>query len=195
MILEMTEDSGAGTVDTGIFERARRGDALAFEHLIRKHERQVLRLAVRLAGHLEDAQDISQDVFLKLHRELRRFHEAPDLAAWLYRVTINTCWDYDRRNKRSPLVSIGSDSALWRSSLPSPEKIVLQSRDVDRLHAGLLTLSQGERAAIVLREMEGLSTAEVASILGLAEVTVRVQISTARGKLRKYFESAERKRV
>ncbi len=195
MILEMTEDNGAGTVDLGIFQRARRGDAAAFEHLMRTHERRVLQLAVRLVGHLEDAQDISQDVFMKLHRELSRFHETPDLAAWLYRVTVNTCWDYERRNKRSPLVSIGSDSAFWRSPLPSPEKIVVQSRDVDRLHSGLLTLSQGERAAIVLREMEGLNTSEVASILGLAEVTVRVQISTARAKLRKFFEMAERKRI
>jgi RNA polymerase sigma-70 factor, ECF subfamily len=195
MILEMTEDSGAGTVDLGVFERARRGDAAAFEHLIRAHERRVLRLAVRLVGHLEDAQDISQDVFMKLHRELRRFEEAPDLGAWLYRVTVNTCWDYERKNRRSPLVSIGSDSALWRSPLPNPEKIAVQSRDVDRLHAGLTTLSQGERAAIVLREMEGLSTSEVAAVLGLAEVTVRVQISTARVKLRRFFENTERKRI
>jgi RNA polymerase sigma-70 factor, ECF subfamily len=194
MMLEMTDDS-ARALDLGVFERAQRGDVAAFEQLMRTHERRVLRLAVRLVGNLEDAREISQDVFMKLHRELRRFQERPDLAPWLYRVTVNTCWDYERRNRRSPLVAVGSDSPLWHSPLPNPEKMAVQKRDMDRLNAALLSLSQGERAAIVLREMEGLSTSEVASVLGLAEATVRVQISVARAKLRKSFEAAERRTV
>ncbi|MGH9629424.1 MAG: RNA polymerase sigma factor [Bryobacteraceae bacterium] len=192
LVLAMTEN-GAGALD--LLERARRGDSAAFERLMGMHERRVLRLALRLAGHLEDAQDISQDVFLKLHRELGRFREAPDLAAWLTRVTVNTSRDYKRKKKRSRLVPIDDAPAAWQSSLPSPERIARQSQDVDMLQAGLETLGQGERVAIVLREIEGLSTSEVASTLGLAESTVRVQICTARVKLRKFFDDAQRKRA
>jgi RNA polymerase sigma-70 factor (ECF subfamily) len=192
LVLAMTEN-GAGDLD--LLERARRGDAAAFEGLMRMQERRVLRLALRLTGDLEDAQDVSQDVFLKLHRELVRFREAPDLEAWLTRVTVNTCWDYERKKKRSRLVPIDDAPAAWQSSSPSPETIARHSQNVDMLQAGLETLGQGERAAIVLRELEELSTSEVASTLGLAESTVRVQICTARVKLRKFFETVQRKRA
>jgi RNA polymerase sigma-70 factor (ECF subfamily) len=73
----------------------------AFEQLLRAHERQVLRLAVRLTGNLEDGQDVAQEVFLKLHREFRSLRSPEDVGRWLYRVTVNAAFDSRRKNKRA----------------------------------------------------------------------------------------------
>lgn len=168
--------------------RARTGDAAAFEDLLRMHERQVLRLAVRLTGRVEDSQDVAQEVFLKLHRELGKFGAMPEIAPWLYRVTVNACFDVQRKSKRSRVQSMGNDGATWRSGDPSPEQQAENEQRRKLLDAGMRNLSERERAAIALRELEGLTTAEVAEILGSSESTVRVQIANARVKLRKFLE-------
>lgn len=186
MTLPISEPRNVTELDT--FQRARAGDVSAFEQLLRGHERIVLRLAMRLTGNLQDAQDVAQEVFLKLHRELKRFHDADSVAPWLYRVTVNASFDSRRRRKRSRLTSIGQDWNNWRSEQPTPEAMAQTRQEEDLLQAGMSTLSERERAAIALRELQGLSTAEVAQILGSTESTVRVQISAARIKLRKFFE-------
>ena len=82
--------------------RARRGDEAAFEELMRMHERQVLRTALRLLGRLEDAEDAAQEAFLRLYRNLRGFHELAEIRPWLYRVTVNVCYAWG-----------GSGGDLW----------------------------------------------------------------------------------
>lgn len=172
MILPVTEQGDAAGLSS-------------FEQLLLAHSRPVLRLAVRLTGNLHDAQDVSQDVFLKLYREWKRFGNEAEVLPWLYRVTINACFDTRRKAKRSRLTIISSD---LRSAAPTPEDTARNTEDAALLQAGLESLTDRERAAIALRELEGLSTAEVAQILGSAESTVRVQISAARVKLRRFFE-------
>ena len=174
--------------------RARTGDVAAFERLLRMHERQVLGLAVRLTGNLHDAQDVAQEVFIKLHRELRRFSDIAEIAPWLYRVTVNECFDVGRKAKRSRLQSIKSEWATWPSAGPTPEEQVENDQDRKLLADAMRVLTERERAVIALRELEGLSTAEVAETLGSAESTVRVQIANARLKLRKYFEGVRGKK-
>jgi RNA polymerase sigma-70 factor (ECF subfamily) len=193
MILPITEHGNAIQMDA--FQRARAGDVDAFEQLLRIHERSVLRLAVRLTGNLSDAQDISQEVFLKLHRDLKKFRDEAGLAPWLYRVTINACFDSKRKHKHLRLAPIGADAAGWQSGSPTPEVTAQHNQDKQMLEAGLQSLSEHERAAIALRELQGLSTAEVAQILGSTESTVRVQISAARLKLRKFFEKVRGRSV
>jgi RNA polymerase sigma-70 factor (ECF subfamily) len=193
MILPITEPGNAAEMNA--FQRARTGDVSAFEQLLDSHQRSVLRLAARLTGNLDDAKDISQEVFLKLHRELKRLRSDAEVAPWLYRVTINACFDAKRKVKRSRLTAISDDAGTWRSSDPTPEDTVSRQQDRQMLEAGLQTLSDRERSAIALRELEGLSTAEVAHILGSTESTVRVQISNARVKLRKFFEKVRGRSV
>lgn len=161
---------------------ARTGDAAAFEQLLRTHERQVLRVAVRLTGNLHDGQDVAQEVFLKLHREFGRFDDADRIAPWLYRVTVNECFDLRRKAKRSREENAGLSWATWRSKDYSAEQQMLNEQE---LGLAMRQLTDRERAALTLRELEGLSTSEVAEILGSAESTVRVQIASARVKLRK----------
>ena len=154
----------------------------AFEELVAQHQALVLRTAYRLLGRVEDAQDAAQEVFLRLLRNLRRIEGDP--KAWLYRVTVNICRDYYRGRKHTAeLMPNLKDSAL------DPERTLALDERKRLLMQALQKLPERERAAVVLRDIEGLSTAETAAILGVEEVTVRSQISAARVKLAKYVRS------
>jgi RNA polymerase sigma-70 factor (ECF subfamily) len=156
-----------------LVRRARRGDIDAFEQLMRAHDRQVYRLAARLLGNDADAQDAAQEVFLRLHRSLSRIDEDRAIGPWLYRVTVNVCNDVLRcRRTAAPLEEIPSGG---------------DTQTVLEVQAALNRLPEKQRAAIVLREVEGLSTAEVAEILGSTETTVRSAIAIARSKLRQWL--------
>ncbi len=159
-----------------------------FHRLMQAHEKLVLRTALRIAGNLEDAQDVSQEVFLRLYRHLDRIEAELGVPSWLYRTTVNACFDLLRRRK--PVEPI-----VWEPPVAASQYAEQEKEQRRRIIAeGLKTLSERERAAVVLREIEGLATSEVARILGVAEETVRSQISTGRAKLRAFAERYERRR-
>jgi RNA polymerase sigma-70 factor (ECF subfamily) len=150
-----------------------------FDQLVALHQQRVLRTAYRLLGRVEDAQDAAQEVFLRLLKHMHRIDGDPQ--AWLYRVTVNVCND---RYRRRPLVM--ELAADFVDSAPSPHHVLEMEERKRLLMDGLQTLPERERAAVVLRDIEGLATREVAAILHVEEVTVRSQISMARVKLAKY---------
>ena len=158
----------------------------SFDALMAAHERMVVGTAYRLLGRIEDAQDAAQEVFLRLLKNLD--HIDGDPKPWLYRVTVNICNDYYRRR-------VGASEPNERTLLnvvdtaPDPERVLAMDDRKRLLMAGLQKLTDRERTAVVLRDIEGLSTREVAEILGIEEVTVRSQISMARLKLAKYVRS------
>jgi RNA polymerase sigma-70 factor, ECF subfamily len=163
---------------------ARSGDAGAFEALLRAHEVQVARTALRLLANRQDAQDAAQEVFLRLHRNLRQIDGAGNLGGWLYRVTVNVCRDMLR--KRKNIASL--DDARWGVESSTEAELVREQQRGLVLEA-LRALPERERAALTLRDLEGLSTREVAGILGSTEATVRSQVSAARLKIRKMLRS------
>lgn len=164
-------------------EKARTGDTAAFERIMLLHERMVLRTAQRLLLNAEDAKDAAQEVFLKMHKNLGRFREDKELAPWLYRMTVNVCLDSKRR--RRPGMPI-EHAAEPQDTALDPEEALRAAQERNLVEAALRQLPERERAAIVLRDLEGCSTAEAAGILGSSEGTVRSQISTARTKIRKF---------
>jgi RNA polymerase sigma-70 factor (ECF subfamily) len=172
-------------IQAAILEAARSGDLAAFEMLMRQHERLVLVTALRLTGNLPDAQDVSQEVFLKLYRNLGKVDGAARVASWLYRVTVNACRDLQRRRRPEAPVE-------FADNLPAggmdPQQAATQAERRRVLEMSLRTLPEKERAALVLRDLEGLSTEEVARVLGSSEATVRSQISKARVKVRGFVE-------
>lgn len=177
----------------GLVARAKAGDLEAFDQVMRLHERQVLGTALRLLGNLEDAQDAAQEVFLRLYKSLNRLPDVQQMKGWLYRVTVNVCNDMHRQRRRrhwEPLS--GPDPA---SSHPDPELAWTQQERGQLVEMALKTLPAKERAAVVLRDVQGLSTREVAQILGSSEVTVRSQICVARAKLKKFTDRYLRKRL
>jgi len=170
--------------------QAQRGDAAAFEELVSLHERRVYGTAWRLLGRLEDAQDAAQEVFLRLYRSLSRIDPGRPLAPWLYRVTVNVCRDLGRARKRRARWFPRSVEELREDSghepadpLAGPERRAEAAQETRRMLELLEELPEKERTALVLRDVEGLSTAEVAEVLGSSSVTVRTQISRARLKL------------
>lgn len=164
---------------------ARAGDLAAFELLMRKNERLVLATALRLTGSLEDAQDISQEVFLRLYKNLGKVQAADALPAWLYRVTVNVCHDLRRRKPASVPVEMAGE--LVAEGI-DPQAHVTQAERRRVLEMSLRILPEKERAALVLRDLEGLSTQEVARALGSSEATVRSQVSKARAKVHDFVE-------
>ena len=165
-------------------DAARSGDLAAFEVVLRQHERMVLVTAMRLTGSIEDARDVSQEVFLRLYRNLARV-EASGLSSWLYRVTVNACHDLHRRSRPETTIE---DVPEPRDPAADPQQAVTDAERRRVLQLSLRHLPEKERAALVLRDLEGLSTEEVARVLGSSEATVRSQICKARVKVKAFVE-------
>jgi len=174
---------------SGEFEDAT-GAVSDFEEILRRHERQVLMTAFRLLGNLEDAQDAAQEVFLRLYKHRRRIDEAQGIRGWLYRITVNVSRDIGRRRK-APQCSL--DDVQIAAPDRDPHAAIAQDQQRRIMVEALKSLPEKERAAVVLRDIEGLATSEVARILGSSETTVRSQISTARVKLKKFAEKVLRR--
>lgn len=176
---------------TSLVARARAGDTTAFGELVAEHQQTVLRTAWRLVRNVEDARDIAQEAFLRLHRHLSRLDPERDPAPWLYRVTTNLGLTALRRRKRQPETAFVSARGVTKISAGRPEQErVGEAADARRVLASALDrLSGKERAAIVLRDLEGLEVAEVAKALGCRRGTVRAHLSRGRLKLRRAVEA------
>jgi RNA polymerase sigma-70 factor (ECF subfamily) len=177
-------DEGHAVSTRDLVEEAKSGDKRAFEELVIRNERRVLMTALRILGNLEDARDAGQEVFLRLFKYLERFDETRSLGPWLYRMTVNVCRDIARQRPKwtgvedEQLERLASSESKRDVSVPIDEKQIAVQ--------GLKMLTEKERSALVLRDIEGLSTREVARILGSAEITVRSHISRARVKMKRY---------
>jgi RNA polymerase sigma-70 factor (ECF subfamily) len=181
------EISGEAVVE--LLRRSKAGDLAAFERMIALHERRIARTAWRLLRRPEDVQDAAQEVYLRFYKSLRGFDERRELAPWLYRITVNVCRDFNRRGGKDPMLSLdapAADGARIEAVEPgaSPYERAAQRQEQLLIAEALRALPEKERAAIVLRDLEGLSTREVAKVLGSTETTVRSQICRARLKLR-----------
>ena len=175
-----------------LMQAAKAGDLASFEQIVVLHERLVLRLAQRLLPNREMAQDAAQEVFLRLHGKLGKFQEEKDLGPWLYRITVNICHDLRRRAKPNVPLEV---APVLRDQAPDPEQSVLFAQRRELIAAALDGLTPRERDAIVLRDLEGLFTAEVARILGSTETTVRSQISTVRVKIKDFVMARLRRQT
>ena len=163
---------------------------LAFEQLLDRYERQVYATAFRILCRREDAQDAAQEVFLRLYRHLGRIDEAA-VSAWLYRVTVNVCRDMLRKRSVQPAQWPEADfDPADPGAQPDAEAGLGERKRM--VAAALGRLSPKERAAVVLRDIEGLSTRDVARALGSAEVTVRTQLCKARRKIKDVIDGLQK---
>jgi RNA polymerase sigma-70 factor (ECF subfamily) len=191
--LRLSETPGRAADSTlaAIVERAKRGDTAAFEQIINFYQRKVMTTAWRMLGNQEDARDASQEVFLRVYRYLGGFKLEQDFGGWLYRIIINVCRDHARKRggahrfasfegerEAGALKSLASDEDVEANAIRSQQRVLINE--------ALDTLSTRERTALVLRDLEGLSTGEVARVLGSSQTTVRSQISSARTKIKLY---------
>ena len=172
--------------------RAQAGETYAFEQLMVCYQKQVLCTAARILHRSEDAKDVAQEVFFKLYRYLPRIRPEA-VRTWLYRVTVNVCRDMARKSEKHSTaaledVLIGEESSVADAERAEASIDLEKQREI--LYRALRALPFKERAALVLRDIEGLSTEETAQVLRSSATTVRSQISSARVKVRRYCERA-----
>ena len=175
-----------------LVERARAGNTQAFEQIVIRYQRKVLSIAWRMLGNEDDARDAAQEVFLRAFKYLASYRSDQDFAGWLYRITVNVCRDAGRRRNQVAFTSFederesgGLDAAASDENL---EAAVIRAEQRRLVADALETLTRKERAALVLRDLEGLPTEEVARVLGTTEATVRSQVSAARAKIKQFHE-------
>ncbi len=175
--------------DAELIERWQAGDLGAFEQLIKRHERKVFRLLLRMLGSREEAQDVAQEAFLSLHRHGHRFRGDSRFSTFVYRVAANAALNRRRSLGRSNARVKGlQQRQLAGDDLPSsprnPEDATAGAETQARVQDALLELPQDLRLAVVMYDIEGLSYREIAGALEVPEGTVKSRIHRARNALR-----------
>lgn len=159
------------------------------ERFVADNLRRIFRQIYRMVGNVDDAQDLTQEAFIKALGRQDQLKDELKAAHWLSRIATNTALDFLRRHGRVAFCEIGEAP---ESHSETPEAAVLRSEQRDWLAAGLERLTPRERAALVLRDMEELPAEEVARRLNCSRATVRSHIANARVKLRKFAEKRKR---
>lgn len=170
---------------------AQEGQVAAFEELIARHQLKVYHLALRLTGDPEDAADMAQEALLKAFLSLPSFRGDSSFGTWLHRITTNVCLDeYRRRQRRPRVVDIRPqgdelEEVDWPDPQPGPEAVVLRKEHRAELERALLSLPDEFRVPLVLRDVEGLSYADISQALQIPEGTVKSRLHRARMALRR----------
>jgi RNA polymerase sigma-70 factor (ECF subfamily) len=169
--------------DDGDVERARRGDQEAFRGLVLRHSRNVFRVAYRLTGNEQDAEDVVQETFLKAYRQLGRFESRARFSSWLHRIAANCAYDTLRRRVRQR-EDAQDEAPVVPSEAPSAERLVFSAEIQGRLKGAMARLSPSERSAFLLRHHEGLSIEEIGDALGVESSAAKQSIFRAVRKMR-----------
>lgn len=176
-------------VEAGLIARAASGDASAFQRLVEQHRSMVYRMAYQFAGNHHDAEDIAQEVFIKVYRSLDRFRQDAQLSSWLYRIVMNACIDHRRRRPAGGAPSSAPEPVerlLNRPEVaPGPEARAYAGEIGAVLQSEIRRLPPGQRVVFLMRHYEGLKLSEIAAALGLAEGTVKRQLHAAIHRLRR----------
>ena len=178
-------------------KRCQEGDSEAFGELLNLYENKILNYCYRMLGNRTDAEDATQEVFVKLYRFIGSFTGQSAFSTWLYKIASNVCLDYLRKNKKhtSDTVSLHQQNAEGEEFLLNIEDKGLtpyesaQMSEAQRVLAlALEQLSEDQRKVVVLRDVEGLSYEEIGEVMGIAEGTVKSRINRARLALKKLLE-------
>jgi RNA polymerase sigma-70 factor, ECF subfamily len=174
--------------DAALVATARAGDRDAFRALVERHSRSLFRLAYRMTGHEQDAEDVVQETFLRAYNHLSQFDGRASFGSWLYRIAANSSLDLLRFRKRSAESDIDDPSLPPQSSGPSPERLAMSGEVRERLAEAMQELSPAERTAFVLRHFEGLSIEDVSRALDCQAGAAKHSVFRAVQKLRRALE-------
>jgi RNA polymerase sigma-70 factor, ECF subfamily len=184
--------------DEALAARAAAGDGHAFEEIVARYEARVFRLACRLTSET-DAPDVLQETFLQVYRHLPSFRGESQLGTWLYRIATNAALMLRRTRARRPVESLDAfmprfDERGVHAELPAQLQIAARADELidrqvlaDKARAGIARLPDLYRDAFVLRDLEEMSTTDVAQVLGVEPATVRQRVHRARLMLRGYL--------
>ena len=181
--------------DAAAVALARDGDSDAFRALVERHGRAVFRVAHRMTGSPQDAEDVVQETFLRAYKQLGRFESRANFGTWLHRIAVNCSIDLIRSRPHREaghdtvdLEQLGAGLESRDTARSSPERLMLSTEVQDRINAAMGALSQMERAAFVLRHFEGRSIDEISQSLGLKTNAAKHSIFRAVKKMRVALE-------
>jgi RNA polymerase sigma-70 factor, ECF subfamily len=180
--------------DEELVASATAGDLDSFNQLVKRWERPIYALAYRTLGRDEDARDVVQEAFMRAYRGLRGFKGEAKFSSWLYRITLNLCRDWMRRERRAPIVSVpeGTDPLELADDRASPAESVedlVARREMSAAVARAMTeLPEEQRQAIMLKEYHGLTFQEIADQLNCPLSTVKTRLYQGLSVLRRRLE-------
>jgi len=170
--------------DQGWIEQSRSGDHEAFESLVRKYQRMIYSLTFRMSGSVADAEDLTQETFVRAFEQLDGFRAEARFSSWLYRIAVNQCLNWRKRGERRERLH-----HAWQEH-HSNAAIRRHDRS-EQVQVALLKLSPEQRAAIVLTVYEEMSHREAARVLGCSETTVSWRLFVARRKLKQLLRKVQ----
>jgi RNA polymerase sigma-70 factor, ECF subfamily len=177
--------------DWDLVQRARGGDREAFRELVEQYQRKIAALALGMLRNREDALDIVQETFTKAYQNLDRFKGDSGFYTWVYRIAFNLCVDHQRRESKEPRATLDSDDRADGPTVTLPDaegrdQPFERARDAEigrRVREAIDELTPDHRAVILLREVEGLSYAEISEVLQCPKGTVMSRLHYARRQL------------
>ncbi len=174
--------------DAALVARARSGDSDAFRVLVERHSRALFRLAFRMTGNQQDAEDVVQESFLRAFKQLGRFDQRASFGTWLYRIAANCSLDLVRARKRRAGESDEEVVLQLPAHDPTPERMALSGEVRERVMEAMGELSANERTAFVLRHFEGMRIEEVSRVLECQPGAAKHSVFRAVQKLRRSLE-------
>lgn len=179
----VSDPSEAETI--ALIKRIQSGENKAFGSLMKKYKSQVAGIAYRMVGDYDEAKDISQMVFVKTSRNLDRFDTTKKFSTWLYRITVNASIDYIRKQKKHRHETLETYSDSVETPADTPDISLYRKNIKECILQAADALNDKQKAAFLLRDVEGHEIEEVSEILGMPEATVRWYLHRARLRLRK----------
>jgi RNA polymerase sigma-70 factor (ECF subfamily) len=180
------------TTDVAVVSRARSGDADAFRQLVERHSKMTFRVAYRMTGNEQDADDVVQETFLRAYRQLEHFEERADFGTWLHRIAVNCSLDLLRARSRADRNYGGdlesAELAGMARSEPQQDRLLMSADLQKQVTAAMGRLSSNERTAFVLRHFEGMPVEEIGETLGIQVNAAKHTIFRAVRKLRESLE-------
>lgn len=179
-----------------LIQKAKAGDNKAFEELIEEHFKKIYNIAYRMTGNPDDASDMTQEVMIKLFRNIGSFKGDSKFSTWVYRVATNTCLDELKKQKRHSHTSLNAEFDTGEGELtydvedtaPTPEEATEKKELRHTVAAAIQKLSPDHKAAIILRDIKGFSYDEIAKVLKCSEGTVKSRLNRARAALKEILK-------
>jgi RNA polymerase sigma-70 factor (ECF subfamily) len=182
--------------DEELVTRSIGGDADSFNQLVLRWERPIYALAYRVIGREEDARDVCQETFLRAFRALSGFRGQAKFSSWLYRIALNLCRDWVRRERRTPIVSVPDDIDVMELAVAhepsgSIEDLVARKELTRIVERAMARLPEEQRTAIILKEYHGLTFQEIADLVGCPLSTVKTRLYQGLAVLRRELVKSE----
>lgn len=196
-LLERGDASPMSKSEKYLLKRSKDGDIQAFEQLIENYQTKVFNIALRIIGNYDDANDLAQEVFLRVYKSIKSFKGESSFSTWIYKITKNVCLDEIRKRRNKNVISLDEEIKLnsgevtrqVESSDDTPDVALEKSEMKDLINKAISELSDEHRVVIVLRDIQGFSYEEIAKIIDCPEGTVKSRINRARKALKKILKS------